>query len=94
LLLLTKYCQGHHIKEDELGAACGTHVGGREIYAEFCWRNRSERDHVEGLDVDGRIILKWILRLYSGGGMDWIHLAQDRCKWLAVVNTVMSLRAS
>jgi len=25
-------------------------------------------------------------------GMDWIHLAQDRDKWRAVVDTVMDLR--
>jgi hypothetical protein len=24
-------------------------------------------------------------------GVDWIHLAQDRCHWWAVVNTVMNL---
>jgi hypothetical protein len=26
------------------------------------------------------------------GGMDWIHLAQDRGQWSALVNTVMNLR--
>jgi hypothetical protein len=25
-------------------------------------------------------------------GVDWIHLAQDRDQWLALVNTVMNLR--
>jgi hypothetical protein len=25
-------------------------------------------------------------------GMDWVHLAQDRDRWWAVVNTVMNLR--
>jgi hypothetical protein len=25
------------------------------------------------------------------GGVDWIYVAQDRGKWLAVVNTVMSI---
>jgi len=25
-------------------------------------------------------------------GVDWIHLAEDRDQWLAVVNTVMNLR--
>jgi len=27
-------------------------------------------------------------------GADWIHLAQDRDQWQAVVNTVMNLRVS
>jgi hypothetical protein len=27
-------------------------------------------------------------------GMDWIHLAQDRCGWWAVVTAVMNLRGS
>jgi hypothetical protein len=26
------------------------------------------------------------------GGVDWIHVAQDRDQWRAVVNTVMNLR--
>jgi hypothetical protein len=26
------------------------------------------------------------------GGMDWIHLAQDRDQWTAVMNTAMNLR--
>jgi len=25
-------------------------------------------------------------------GVDWVHLAQDRDEWTAVVNTVMNLR--
>jgi hypothetical protein len=25
-------------------------------------------------------------------GTDWIHLAQDRDQWLALVNTIMKLR--
>jgi hypothetical protein len=41
--------------------------------------------------VDGRIILKWMLRKWYGG-MDWIELAQDRDKWRALVNAVMKLR--
>jgi hypothetical protein len=27
-------------------------------------------------------------------GVDWVHLAQDKYQWRAVVNTVMSLQVS
>jgi hypothetical protein len=32
------------------------------------------------------------LREIGLGGMDWIRLAQDRDRWLALVSTVMNLR--
>jgi hypothetical protein len=51
-----------------------------------------EKDHVEGLSVEGKIILKWIFTEW-GGGMDWIHLPEDRDGWLALVNAVSSVRA-
>jgi hypothetical protein len=41
--------------------------------------------------VDGRIILKCIFEKWDGG-MDYIDMAQDRDRWLAVVNTAMNLR--
>jgi hypothetical protein len=49
-----------------------------------------ERDHLEDLGVDGRIILRWIF-------MKWerrhrIDLAQDRDRWRALVNAIMNLR--
>jgi hypothetical protein len=43
-----------------------------------------ERDHLEDLDVDGRIILKRISRKWDGG--------IDLIGWLALVNAVMKLR--
>jgi hypothetical protein len=44
----------------------------------------------------GRSRLKWECNVEVGvktiewGVVDWIHLAQDRNKWWAVVNTVMN----
>jgi hypothetical protein len=32
------------------------------------------------------------LRDIGWDGMDWIHLAQDKDQWRALVNTVMNLR--
>ena len=46
---------------------------------------------MEDPGVDGRIILRWIFRKLDGG-IDWIALAQDRDRWWAVVNVVMSHR--
>jgi hypothetical protein len=42
-----------------MGRACSTHGGG--VHIRFWWEIQKERDHLEGLDVGGRIILKWIL---------------------------------
>jgi hypothetical protein len=51
------------------------------------------KDHLEDQGVDGRMGSKWTLgRLVGAGGVKWIHLAQDRDFWRAVVNAVMSLR--
>jgi hypothetical protein len=50
-----------------------------------------ERENFEDLGLDGRIILKWILRKHDGSCVDWIDLAQNRDKYWAVVNTVMNL---
>jgi hypothetical protein len=46
---------------------------------------------LEDQGVDGRMGSKWILgRLVVG--VEWIHLAQDRDRWWAVVSAVMNLR--
>jgi hypothetical protein len=48
------------------------------------------KDHLKDQGVDGKIGSKWTLgRLV--GGVEWIHLAQDREQWWAVVNAVMNL---
>jgi hypothetical protein len=58
-----------------MGGACSAD-GERKARTGFCWVNLRERDHLEDSDIDGRIILRWILK--SGmWGVDWIELAQD-----------------
>ena len=49
-----------------------------------------ERECLEDLGIDGRIILTWLLKkLYAG--MDWIDLDQYKDRWRALVNAVMNL---
>jgi hypothetical protein len=38
--------------------------------------------------------IKMDLREIGFGDVDWIHLAHDRDRWQALVNTVMSLQVS
>jgi hypothetical protein len=53
----------------------------------------------EGKRLLGRSTHRWrdnirmVLKETGWEGMDWIHLAQDREQWRAVLNAVMSLRA-
>jgi hypothetical protein len=46
---------------------------------------------LEDLGVAWRIILKIGLQEVGWGGTDWIALAEDRDRWLALVNAVMNL---
>jgi hypothetical protein len=57
----------------------------------FWWESPKGNDHLKDQGVDGRRI-KMDLREIGWRGVEWIHLAQDRDRWLAVVNAVMNLR--
>jgi hypothetical protein len=45
---------------------------------------------MEDLGIDGRIILRWIIRKWDGG-MNNSDLVQDRDRWWALVNLVMNV---
>ena len=54
---------------------------------------RSEGNNdFEDLGVDGRIILKRILKKCDLDSVGWIDLYQDRDRWRALVNVAMNLR--
>ena len=48
-----------------------------------------EETPLEFLGVDGRVLLKLILKK-SDGGMDWINLARNRDRWRALVKAVVN----
>jgi hypothetical protein len=64
-----------------------------ERYSGICLLIREGRDNLEDIDIDGRIILKWILSKRGCEIMNWILLFQDRTQWLALVNTVTNIWA-
>jgi len=56
-------------------------------------RVKRARGHLEDLGVDGRVILKWILK--ESIGMLWtVVLAQDEDRYRVLVKAVMCLRVA
>jgi hypothetical protein len=54
------------------------HVWGTgDVHTWVCWGDLTERDHLEDLRVDGRIILKWIFK-------KWDVEAWTRLMWLGI----------
>jgi hypothetical protein len=43
------------------------------------------------LGMDGKTILKWILKEIRWEGVSWIHLHQDKDCWWALVKMIMNL---
>ena len=62
----------------------------RVAYRVFGGESLSERDHLEDLGMDGRILLKLIFK----DGMERHGLAQDSDKWWVFVNVVMNFQVS
>ena len=59
----------------------------------FWWENLKKRDHLKGLGANGdnsKICLKEIVREV----VNWIHLAQDKDMWQALVKAVMNVQVS
>jgi len=78
------------IRKNEMGGACGSYGGAGGVHIRFRWRELRERDHLEDLGVDRRIIL--ISRRNEDRGVEWIYPAQKTEIWQALVNAVINLR--
>ena len=66
-------------------------MGRGEAYTRFWWETLRERDY---LRTSRRREDNIKIDLHEVGCecMDWIELTQDKDRWLAIVNAVMSLR--
>jgi hypothetical protein len=69
--MLTRYYSGDTVEKNEMG-------GRGEACTGFWCGNPSEKAHLGDSDVDGRIILRWILRKWDVGvwtGSSWLRIA-------------------
>jgi hypothetical protein len=64
------------------------------VLAGFWWGNLREIDHLEDLDVDGRIISILNLREIGWEITDWTDLARARDTCWAVLNTELNFLTS
>jgi hypothetical protein len=65
-------------------------MGAGDVHIGFWWGDLMERDHLEDLGVDKRLVLKWIFRKWDVEA--WKRLLWPRDSWLVLVNAVMNLR--
>jgi hypothetical protein len=73
-----------------VGGACGRHGRGEKLVQCFGGKARTK----ETTRKTKAWMREWDqmdLREIGWGGVEWIHLAQDRDRWRAVVNAVMKL---
>jgi hypothetical protein len=56
IVLLTKYFSGNKIEMNGICGACSAY-GGADLV-----ENLTERKHLENPGIDGRIILRWVIR--------------------------------
>jgi hypothetical protein len=63
------------------------------VHTDFWCRNPLERGNLEDLGVDGRIILKYILKKLDGVWTEFIRLRIGE-RWRVVSNAVMKFRVS
>jgi hypothetical protein len=54
-------------------------MGPKELHTGFRWESQKEREDLKELDVDGRIMLRWILEKVYGvvwTGLIWLRIGK------------------
>jgi len=49
-----------------------------------------ERDQLEDLDIDERIIANWIFKKWDGDALTGFAVAEDRYRWWPLANAVLN----
>jgi hypothetical protein len=86
-VLPTKYYLCNEIPISEIGRAYGTYGEEERCIEGVSGETQGKEIHLEDLDVDGTIILNWILKNWKV--VRWIDLILVTNKWRAVVHAVM-----
>jgi hypothetical protein len=77
---------------NEVGRACGTHGEGRNVQRVLVGKLEGKRPLERPMRRWEDGLKRTLGRLVGGGGVEWIHLAQDRDRWRAVVIAATNLR--
>jgi len=88
-VLFSKLYKGDQLREDEMGG----HVARMgQVRNSYILIEKPERKRILGRPKHRwEDNIRMDLKKTGREGVDWIHLAQDRDQWRAVVNTVMNL---
>ena len=82
---------GTNMKLKMRWVVCVAHMGEKRNAYRILVRKTKKKKPLGRLDVDGRIILNWILKEQNWNVMAWMHVTQNLDKWQAVIKTVMNL---
>jgi len=72
-------CTPHHVNKSrrQRWVKYTAHTGERRGTYKFWWGTLREREHLEDPGIDGRIILRWIFRMWDEGawaGLIWLRI--------------------